>query len=44
MKTADDLRRHLLRLDGKPYPAYKDLDRVFRFPDFSLFIDHVQGD
>ncbi|UCF30769.1 MAG: ABC-ATPase domain-containing protein [bacterium] len=44
MKTADDLGRELHRLDGKPYPAYKDLSGNVRFEDFVLFIDHVQGD
>jgi predicted ABC-class ATPase len=44
LKLVDDLRKNLLRLDGKPYPAYKDLARGFQFPDFTLVIDHVQGD
>jgi predicted ABC-class ATPase len=44
MLTHDDLRQTLLRLDGRPYPAYKDLARGYEFPTFTLFIDHVQGD
>ncbi len=44
MPTQDDLRQTLLRLDGRGYPAYKDLARRYEFPGFTLFIDHVQGD
>ena len=32
------------RLNGKGYGAYKDIEGVWRFPDFVLFVDHVQGD
>jgi len=38
------LRRILNRIDGKGYPAYKDVRGVYEFPGFALFIDHVQGD
>jgi len=34
----------LRRLNGKGYGAYKDIEGVWRFPDFVLFVDHVQGD
>ncbi|HEY64961.1 MAG TPA: ABC-ATPase domain-containing protein, partial [Caldilineae bacterium] len=44
MPTHEDLRQTLLRLDGRGYPAYKDLARRYEFPGFILFIDHVQGD
>lgn len=44
MKDQNDLRLQLERLDGKTYPSYKSLDRVYQFPEFTLFIDHVQGD
>lgn len=40
----DDLRQMLLRLDGRGYPAYKDLARVYEFPSFTLYMDHIQGD
>jgi len=42
--TNDDLRCLLNRIDGKGYPAYKDIRGEYRFPDFTLLIDHVQGD
>ena len=43
-RTAEDLRRLLVRLDGRGYKAYKEIAGVYRFPHFTLFIDHVQGD
>ncbi|RME69713.1 MAG: ATPase [Chloroflexi bacterium] len=42
--TSADLQRQLQRIDGKGYPAYKDIRGVYMFDDFTLFIDHVQGD
>lgn len=42
--TMDDLEQTLHRLDGKGYPAYKDIRGSYAFDDFTLFIDHVQGD
>jgi predicted ABC-class ATPase len=44
MSTQDDLRRVLNRIDGKGYPAYKDIRGQYEFPGFTLLIDHVQGD
>ncbi len=38
------LRQILYRIDGKGYKAYKDLEGVYRFPAFRLWIDYVQGD
>ncbi len=43
-QTVDDLKRQLHRIDGKGYPAYKDIKGRYTFADFTLFIDHVQGD
>ncbi len=43
-RTPEDLRQQCLRLDGRGYKAYKALEGEYRFPDFTLFIDHVQGD
>ncbi|GAB4439266.1 MAG: ABC-ATPase domain-containing protein [Anaerolineae bacterium] len=43
-QTAADLQRLLSRLDGKGYPAYKDIRGSYEFNYFTLFIDHVQGD
>jgi predicted ABC-class ATPase len=44
MSTNDDLRRVLNRIDGKGYPAYKDIRGEYEFPGFTLLIDQVQGD
>lgn len=38
------LRERLARLNGKGYKAYKALEGSYRFPFFTLVIDHVQGD
>ena len=40
----ENLRKKLLALDGKGYKAYKNITGQYRFPDFELSIDHVQGD
>lgn len=39
-----DLRDILHRIDHKGYPAYKDTRGRYDFPEFTLSIDHVQGD
>lgn len=44
MRTVDDLKKILVRIDGRGYKAYKDLQGAYAFPWFTLFIDHVQGD
>ncbi len=45
MRTADDLRHALDRIDGRPYPAYRDLKGSWALGDgLELRIDHVQGD
>ncbi len=44
MKTDRDLQATLHRIDGRGYKAYKDLQGIYRFPNFTLYIDHVQGD
>ncbi len=38
------LRAILHRIDGRGYKAYKEIQGRWRFPDFTLLIDHVQGD
>jgi predicted ABC-class ATPase len=43
-QTVVDLQRILHRIDGKGYPAYKDIRGRYEVDDFTLFIDHVQGD
>ncbi len=40
----DDLLSKLHRIDGSSYKAYKGIRGRYRFPDFELIIDHVQGD
>lgn len=44
MKTREDLRQLLRRIDGRGYKAYKDIQGQYAFDAFSLHIDHVQGD
>lgn len=44
MKTAEDLRQLLERIDHRGYPAYKDTKGVYQFQRYVLSIDHVQGD
>jgi len=40
----DVLKSILQRIDGRGYKAYKDIRGNYSFPDFELYIDHVQGD
>lgn len=40
----DELRKTFARIDGKGYKAYKDIRGFYRFPDYKLAIDYVQGD
>jgi predicted ABC-class ATPase len=42
--TFHHLSSALHRIDGKGYKAYRDVEGTWTFPDFTLFIDHVQGD
>lgn len=44
MPDVNDLRRILVRIDGRGYKAYKDLEGRYEFGQFTLHIDHVQGD
>lgn len=44
VKTQKDLEELLNRIDGKGYPAYKDLKGQYQFKHHCLSIDHVQGD
>ena len=44
IQSRDDLIEALIRLEGKPYPAYKMLKNRYQYPDYELWIDHVQGD
>lgn len=44
MKTAEELKEILNRIDHRSYPAYKETKGNYRFGFFVLGIDHVQGD
>ncbi|MGK7945070.1 MAG: P-loop domain-containing protein, partial [Microcystaceae cyanobacterium] len=44
MLDRTSLERTLFELDGRSYKAYKDIKGSYQFPDFTLIIDHVQGD
>mgnify|MGYP000495292057 FL=1 len=44
MLDEHNLRQTLTHLDGRGYKAYKQIQGRFEFPDFELYIDHVQGD
>ncbi|MCL2935931.1 MAG: ABC-ATPase domain-containing protein [Trichodesmium sp. MAG_R02] len=44
MTNQQTLRRKLLDLDNSNYKAYRDIQGSYEFPDFTLIIDHVQGD
>lgn len=44
MKQSQDLRRLLESIDHKSYPAYKSAQGLYDFGDYTLSIDHVQGD
>jgi predicted ABC-class ATPase len=43
--TLDSLRATLLRIDGKPYPAYRDVEQTeFDMGRFSVVVQKVQAD
>ena len=44
MKTIADLRKLLLSIDRRSYPAYKDTRGQWSCGNYILSIDHVQGD
>ncbi len=44
MKTSEDLRQILDRIDHRGYPAYKDTKGSYDFRAYVLNIEHVQGD
>lgn len=44
MSNRENLRQLLLQLDDKSYKAYRDIKGRYKFPDFTLMIDRVQGD
>ena len=44
MKTNEDLRKLLLSIDHRGYPAYKETRGRWSYGNYILSIDHVQGD
>lgn len=44
MKHKSELRKQLLSIHRKSYPAYKSLKGTYDFRQYTLSIDHVQGD
>ena len=44
MQNSEVLRQQLHSIHRKSYPAYKGLKGAYRFENFILSIDHVQGD
>jgi len=44
MPNQENLRQLLLQLDNRSYKAYRDIKSCYKFPDFTLMIDRVQGD
>ncbi|MFV1975046.1 MAG: ABC-ATPase domain-containing protein, partial [Candidatus Scalindua sp.] len=44
MQTQNELVQVLTKMDGKPYPAYKSIKGRYKYQDYELLIDHVQGD
>ena len=43
-RTEEDLRRTLRRIDGRGYPAYRELRGAWSLPQFNLEVRRVQGD
>ena len=44
MKTSEELKSLLEKIDHRGYPAYKETRGSYQFPGYILSIDHVQGD
>lgn len=44
MKSLEDLKELLERIDHRGYPAYKDIRGRYQFGGYVLSINHVQGD
>ncbi|GEM_PF-5327237 len=38
-----DLKNRLQKIDGRGYKSYKDIEGVYDFSFYTLYIDHVQG-
>ena len=44
MNTAKALKAKILAINGRGYPAYRDLKGKWDFGSYVLSIDHVQSD
>ncbi|MEJ2217326.1 MAG: ABC-ATPase domain-containing protein [Gemmatimonadota bacterium] len=44
MRTIQQLSEHLRRLDNRGYKAYREIEAAYDAGDFTLYVDHVQGD
>lgn len=44
MRSKEDLKDFLRRIDRKSYKAYKDIEGVYGFEDYTLYVDRAQGD
>lgn len=44
MRTDENLKLLLKKIDHKGYPAYKDTKGLYQFDNYILDIEHVQGD
>jgi len=44
MQSEDNLRNTLQRIDSRSYKAYKDIEGVYDFREYVLYVDHVQSD
>jgi predicted ABC-class ATPase len=44
MRDASELATLLEQMDGRGYKGYKAITGAWEFPDFTLHVDHVQGD
>ena len=44
MRSKENLRDTLQRIDGRGYKAYKDTEGVYDFGDYVLHVDRAQGD
>jgi predicted ABC-class ATPase len=44
MRSQEDLKRTLLRIDGRGYKAYRDIEGEYDFGEYQLHIDRAQGD
>ena len=44
MPDTGQLEAVLRRIDGRQYPAYRDLKGDWRLGELRLIIDHIQGD